>query len=489
MDIRTLLQNLFAPARRLYALEGEGPIRELAVEAWLGREALSELSEWRVVAVSANARIVLDAFIGQRVTLVTTLAGGTQARRTGLIRQAEQLGADGSLARYRLTVVPWFWLATQQRHSQVFQNRPLADIFEQVLSPYEPYAAWRFAAGAEDRMAAFGTRRRLRLAGGAQAFESQPFFKRAQYYGAQCANDLSVANALLREEAKDLETRENDPAYSDGWMRRVLVVLPITQGTAMADRLKQTVWGDKVREWREVKAYWNDTSPLDPRIVRICDDYIHDSRAWFKPFGAPSDSVWRMRQQARPEQLKQQDAAWKQVAADLNRDLIGTLKRYGSTANGGEGEVPPNPVVGQDRIDLDRYLKEGSVPMETKGREPSSMWGCLRWRTHFAPTPTLGERAQAAWDEVAAVPGKVARKAKDVAHDAEARLANTARKRPGRRRGIAGARREKCFAALSGQRRCAAALMRIRAAQDVPLRGIGCAVRDAAISFAMSCLT
>ncbi|MGD7201586.1 type VI secretion system Vgr family protein, partial [Ralstonia pseudosolanacearum] len=158
MDVTTLLQNLFAPAHRLYALEGEGPIAELAVEAWLGREALSELFEWRVVAACANARIALESFIGQRVTLVTTLADGTQARRTGLIRQAEQLGADGSLARYRLTVVPWFWLATQQRHSQVFQNRPLADILEQMLSPYAPYAAWRFAAGAEDRMAAFGTR-------------------------------------------------------------------------------------------------------------------------------------------------------------------------------------------------------------------------------------------------------------------------------------------------------------------------------------------
>ncbi|RAA05505.1 DUF2235 domain-containing protein, partial [Ralstonia pseudosolanacearum] len=72
--------------------------------------------------------------------------------------------------------------------------------------------------------------------------------------------------------------------------------------------------------------------------------------------------------------------------------------------------------------------KDGSVPMETKGREPSSMWGYLRWRTHFAPTPTLGERAQAAWDEVASVPGKVAKKAQEAAHDAEARLANTARK-------------------------------------------------------------
>ncbi len=48
MSATTLLQNLFAPAHRLYALEGEGPITELAVEAWLGREALSDLSEWRV---------------------------------------------------------------------------------------------------------------------------------------------------------------------------------------------------------------------------------------------------------------------------------------------------------------------------------------------------------------------------------------------------------------------------------------------------------
>ena len=158
MDATTLLQNLFAPTRRLYTLEGDGALADLAVEAWLGREALSELFEWRVVAVSANARIALKSLLGQRVTLVTTLADGTQTKRTGLIRLAEKLGADGSLTRYRLTVVPWFWLTTQQRHSQVFQNRPLADIFEQMLSPYEPYASWRYAAGAEARMADFGTR-------------------------------------------------------------------------------------------------------------------------------------------------------------------------------------------------------------------------------------------------------------------------------------------------------------------------------------------
>ncbi|SPA46253.1 type VI secretion system Vgr family protein [Cupriavidus taiwanensis] len=158
MDAATLYQQLFSAAHRLFALEGEGVIRELAVEAWIGREAISALFEWRIVAVSANVDIALDSLMGQRVTLLTTLAGGGQSRRTGLIRQAEKLGADGSLARYRLTVIPWLWLTTQQRDSQVFQNRTLDSIIEAVLQDDAPYAHWRYAAGAEARIAAFGER-------------------------------------------------------------------------------------------------------------------------------------------------------------------------------------------------------------------------------------------------------------------------------------------------------------------------------------------
>ncbi|SOY52196.1 type VI secretion system Vgr family protein [Cupriavidus taiwanensis] len=158
MDLARFHQQPFSSTHRLYALEGEGALGELGVEAWIGRDAISALSEWRIVAVSAKVDIALDSLLGQRVTLLTTLAGGGQLRRTGLIRQAEKLGADGSLARYRLTVVPWLWLTTQQRHSQVFQHRKLDSIIETVLQDYAPYARWRYAAGAEARIDVFGER-------------------------------------------------------------------------------------------------------------------------------------------------------------------------------------------------------------------------------------------------------------------------------------------------------------------------------------------
>lgn len=80
-------------------------------------------------------------------------------RRTGLIRQAEQLGCrwqPGALSPDRGAVVPACHPAT----AQPGVPEPAAGgPPRQVLSPYEPYAAWRFAAGAKDRMAASGTLR------------------------------------------------------------------------------------------------------------------------------------------------------------------------------------------------------------------------------------------------------------------------------------------------------------------------------------------
>ncbi|KAF1019115.1 MAG: Actin cross-linking toxin VgrG1 [Paracidovorax wautersii] len=132
------------------ASSAQGVVAALHVEAWIAREALSQLGELRLLCLSLQADLPLDTLLGQGLVLQTVLADGSLSARGGLVRQAEQLGAQGGLARYRLTLVPWLWLATQQARSQVFQERSVFEIIEQVLAPYAAQSAtWRFSRDAQ----------------------------------------------------------------------------------------------------------------------------------------------------------------------------------------------------------------------------------------------------------------------------------------------------------------------------------------------------
>ena len=130
---------------RLHRLQCGGIGAGLHVEAWAMREAVSALSELCVIALEIDAHLELKQLIGHSATVQTQLADGTSITRSGLVRAAHKLGSDGGLARYRLSIVPWLWLATQQRRSQVFQHRTLEEIIECVLSPYTEHGSWRFS--------------------------------------------------------------------------------------------------------------------------------------------------------------------------------------------------------------------------------------------------------------------------------------------------------------------------------------------------------
>ncbi|QFZ82775.1 DUF2345 domain-containing protein [Variovorax paradoxus] len=154
---RSALWAELSQAARLYRLEAPSAasssssaaresIDALRVEGWVQREAVSQLFELRIVCLSLRADLALSSLIDQPLTLVTVLANGSLAKRTGLIRAVESLGSDGGLARYRLTLVPWLWLATQQGRSQVFQQRSVADIIERVLAPYADAGSWAFSS-------------------------------------------------------------------------------------------------------------------------------------------------------------------------------------------------------------------------------------------------------------------------------------------------------------------------------------------------------
>ncbi|NZA28504.1 type VI secretion system tip protein VgrG [Luteimonas sp. SJ-92] len=144
-DVRDALASLIRidDATRLYRLELPDAPADLLVERWRGREELSQGFEWWVDALSPDAGLPLDGWLGRPARLLTRLADGGQAVRTGLVREAACIGTDGGMARYRLCLVPWTWLLTQGRHSRVFQERSVAEIVETVFAGYAPLAAWR----------------------------------------------------------------------------------------------------------------------------------------------------------------------------------------------------------------------------------------------------------------------------------------------------------------------------------------------------------
>ena len=148
-DLATAFDELlsgFTGERRLYELQGEGELGELLVEAWSLREGLSEPWQLELSAVSLRADLDIDAMLGRKITLLTTLADGSKHPRSGIVMAASTDEADGGFARYRLSVQPWLALLAHTRRSQVWQDRSLVQIIESVFGQYRQHAAWTWAA-------------------------------------------------------------------------------------------------------------------------------------------------------------------------------------------------------------------------------------------------------------------------------------------------------------------------------------------------------
>jgi len=137
---------------RLYRLDGEGAMASLQVEGWVAREGLSALAEMRVVALADDAALDLNDMVSRPATLWTTRADGSETGRSGVVRAAEMLGGNAGKARYRVTLAPWLWLATQRRDSRIYENQPVLEIVRHVLDSYEGYT-YKIAAEVERHLA------------------------------------------------------------------------------------------------------------------------------------------------------------------------------------------------------------------------------------------------------------------------------------------------------------------------------------------------
>ncbi len=130
---------------RLLQLETALASGTLVVERCSVREAVHAHEPlWADIdCVSTSAGLALKALTGEAATLKLQLADGSWRHWHGHVVQTAQLGADGGLARYRLTLAAWTHWLLQRRDTRIFQDLNAQDIVSQVCAAY-PQARFRF---------------------------------------------------------------------------------------------------------------------------------------------------------------------------------------------------------------------------------------------------------------------------------------------------------------------------------------------------------
>lgn len=95
---------------RLYTLSAPSSERslpaDLMVESFVLHEVVSEPFTLYINALVLNAQVELKQLYARPITLNTTLADGSRARRSGYVVQADSLDSDGGFARKGLLVQP-----------------------------------------------------------------------------------------------------------------------------------------------------------------------------------------------------------------------------------------------------------------------------------------------------------------------------------------------------------------------------------------------
>ncbi|MHC4326120.1 MAG: type VI secretion system Vgr family protein, partial [Planctomycetota bacterium] len=113
----------------------ETPLGEdvLLLISFSGTEQLGRLFEYKVELASEDYEIKPESIIGQNVSIRLNLVNGGIRYFNGYVSHFTQVTASGQLARYRATIVPWFWFLTRVADCRIFQEKTVPEIIEQIF--------------------------------------------------------------------------------------------------------------------------------------------------------------------------------------------------------------------------------------------------------------------------------------------------------------------------------------------------------------------
>lgn len=212
--------------------------------------------------------------------------------------------------------------------------------------------------------------RRLRAERGPEWLGGIPSASRAKAKNPQDYEDLIQANDELLEEVKTLTV--------DNTVERTGTpnTMPGAEGARLYDSVMLLLRGTKEKMWLEqIRTVWNLPGKPEAAVIHLLDNYVHDSRAWFKPLGK-DDDVWNSIQVDRLKQLQKRQQLADQYASTGRMHLALALQ-----------------PTKEERADLEKLRADPKyVPLQPSGREYYSQWGYLRWRTVYVNPQVRAQR-------------------------------------------------------------------------------------------------
>ncbi len=108
----------------------------LLISQFSAIESMGALFQFDIALLSEKGDLSADAILGKDVTVSFDLPAGGKRFFHGFVTEFSQVGFERRFHQYQATVRPWLWFLTRSADCRIFQNKSVADIFEEVVKPY-----------------------------------------------------------------------------------------------------------------------------------------------------------------------------------------------------------------------------------------------------------------------------------------------------------------------------------------------------------------
>jgi hypothetical protein len=204
---------------------------------------------------------------------------------------------------------------------------------------------------------------RNRLPNASTPIEATASFKRATNFD---KNDLQSAHLEMLEEVRLFEAWRKEKGRN---------FKPSRQEPGFED--------EHENEWEEICTWWDKEKAAPEAVLNFFDEFVHDSRAWFKLGGPDNEKDLR-------DELRKKVEMRKRVKQYNERN-----RKHSDTGNYAAQRFRPAPMsdglTPEDHRILDEFERTGQIPrMVNEGREGFSNFGMavragyLRYRKVYA---------------------------------------------------------------------------------------------------------